>query len=107
MRAGAGIGGDGVCGEDPDLDADMVGDHGDGGGFDSATANGEAYAGLVHGIASRPKSKPKPPATPATGPPPQPHPPTPGTPLPRPWWPSPPPLTGKARYVDCVLALIQ
>ena len=34
------------------------------------------YAGVVHGIASRPKSKPKPAATPA-GAPPQPHPPDP------------------------------
>ena len=40
-------------------------------------ANPGAYAGLVHGIASRPKSKPKPAATPATGAPPQPHPPNP------------------------------
>ena len=56
------------------------------GGFDPSTANREAYAGWVHGIASCPKSKPKVPATPATGGPPQPQPPppTPGTPLPRP-----------------------
>ena len=44
------------------------------GGFDPAAANRGAYAGLVHGIASRPKSKPKLAATPATGAPPQPHP---------------------------------
>ena len=47
------------------------------GGFDPAAAHWGAYAGLVHGIASRPKSKPRPPATPATGPPPQPPPPDP------------------------------
>ena len=34
------------------------------------------YAGVVHGIASRPKSKPKSAAAPACGPP-QPHPPNP------------------------------
>ena len=32
-------------------------------------ANRGAYAGVVHGIASRPKSKPEPAATPAGGPP--------------------------------------
>ena len=46
------------------------------GGFNPEVANRGAYAGLVHGIASRPKSKPKPAATPAGGPP-QPHPPNP------------------------------
>ena len=76
------------------------------GGFNPEAANRGAYAGVVHGITSRPKSKPKPAATPVGGPP-QPHPPqTPGTPSPRPWGPSPPPSTAKARYVDCVLALI-
>ena len=45
------------------------------GGLHPAAANRGAYAGLVHGIDSRPKSKPKPAATPATGGPPQPHPP--------------------------------
>ena len=44
------------------------------GGFDLAAANRGAYAGLVHGIASWPKSKPKLAETPATGGPPQPHP---------------------------------
>ena len=44
------------------------------GGFNPEAANRGAYAGLVHGIASRPKSKPKPAATPGGGPP-QPHPP--------------------------------
>ena len=40
------------------------------GGFDPAAANRGAYAGLVRGIASRPKSKPKPSATPRNwGPP--------------------------------------
>ena len=33
-------------------------------------------------------------------------PPAPRTPSPRHWGPSPPPWTAKARYVDCVLALI-
>ena len=47
------------------------------GGFDPAAANRGAHAGLVHGIASGPKSKPKPTATPAIGDPPQPHPPNP------------------------------
>ena len=47
------------------------------GGFDPSAANRGAYAGLVHGIASRPKSKPRTPAAPATGGPPQPHPPNP------------------------------
>ena len=36
------------------------------GGFNPEAANRGVYAGLVHGIASRPKSKPKPAATPAT-----------------------------------------
>ena len=78
------------------------------GGFDPAAANRGAYAGLVHSIAFRPKSKPKLAATPAIGGPPQPHPPppSPGTPSPRPWGPSPPPWTGKAHYVNCLLALI-
>ena len=47
------------------------------GGFDPAAANRGAYAGLVHGIPSRPKSKPKPAATPATRPPPAAAPPQP------------------------------
>ena len=46
------------------------------GGFNPDAANRGAYAGVVHGIASWPKSKPKPAATPA-GDPPQPHPPQP------------------------------
>ena len=45
-------------------------------GFNSEAANRGVYAGLLHGIASRLKSKPKPAATPA-GAPPQPHPPNP------------------------------
>ena len=45
-------------------------------GFNLEAANRGTYAGVVHGIASRPKSKPKPAATPAGGPP-QPHPPNP------------------------------
>ena len=45
------------------------------GGFNPEAANRGVYAGMVHGIASRPKSKPKPAATPATRAPPQPHPP--------------------------------
>ena len=39
-------------------------------GLDPSAANRGAYAGLVHGIASRPKPKPKAPTTPATGGPP-------------------------------------
>ena len=46
------------------------------GGFSPEMANRGLYAGLVHGVASRPESKPKPAATPAGGPP-QPHPPNP------------------------------
>ena len=46
------------------------------GGFNAEAAKRGAYAGLVHDIASRPKSKPKPTASPA-GAPPQPHPPNP------------------------------
>ena len=37
------------------------------GGFNPEAPNRGKYAGVVHGIASRPKSKPKPTATPATG----------------------------------------
>ena len=76
------------------------------GGFDPAAANRGAYAGLVHGIASRPKSKPKPAANPATGGPPQPHPPNPWDASAKALRPSPPPWAGKAQCVDCVLALI-
>ena len=61
------------------------------GGFNPEAANRGAYAGVVHGIASRPKTKPKPAATPA-GAPRSRTPPTPGTPSPRPWGPSPPPV---------------
>ena len=39
------------------------------GGFNPQAPNRGAYAGLVHGIASRPRSKPKPAATPGEGPP--------------------------------------
>ena len=46
------------------------------GSFNPEAANWGAYAGFLHGIASRPKSKPKPAAT-ITGGPPQPHPPQP------------------------------
>ena len=68
-------------------------------------ANRGAYAGVVHGIAFRPKSKPKPAATPAGGPP-QPHPRNPRAAFAKDLGPSPPPWTAKARYVDCVLVLI-
>ena len=44
------------------------------GGFDPSRDNRGAYAGWVHGIASRPQSKPKTPAACVTGGPPQPHP---------------------------------
>ena len=76
------------------------------GGFNPEAANRGVYAGVVHGIASRPKSKPKPAATPVAPPPRSRTPQIPWTPSPRPWGPSPPPWTAKARYVDCVLALI-
>ena len=46
------------------------------GGFNPEAANRGVYAGVVHGIASRPKSQPKPAAAPAGGAP-QPHPPDP------------------------------
>ena len=45
-------------------------------GFNPEAANRGVYAGVVHGIATRPKCKPKPAAAPAGGPP-QPHPPNP------------------------------
>ena len=45
--------------------------------FDPSAANRRAYAGLVHGIASHPKPKPKTPAAPAASGPPQQHPPNP------------------------------
>ena len=74
-------------------------------GFNPEAANRGAYAGVVHGIASRPKSKPKPAATPAWCAP-QPHPPNPRDALRQgPKGHPPPPWTAKARYVDCVLAL--
>ena len=46
------------------------------GGFNPEAANRGMYAGVVHGIATRPQPKPKPAAAPAGGPP-QPHPPNP------------------------------
>ena len=54
----------------------MVGADGHG-GFQPGGGEPGVCAGPVHGIASRPKSKPKPAATPATWGPPQPHPPNP------------------------------
>ena len=75
------------------------------GGFNPEAANRGAYAGAVHGIASRPNSKPKPAATPA-GAPTQPHPPNPRDAFAKALEPSFPPWTAKARYVDCVVALI-
>ena len=62
------------CGYDLDLDADVVGDHGNG-GFQPVGGQPRVYAGLVHGIASRHKPKPNVPATPAARGPPQPQPP--------------------------------
>ena len=50
------------------------------GSFNPEAAKRGAYAGVVHGIACRPKSKPKPAATPVGGPP-QPHPPNPRDPF--------------------------
>ena len=44
------------------------------GGFDLSAANRGAYAGLVHNIASRPKSKSRTRTAPPVGGPPQPHP---------------------------------
>ena len=75
MLAGGGTWGDGICGEDVELNADLVG--ADGHARVRPGGGRGAYAGLVHGIASRPKSKPKLAATRATGDPPQPHPPNP------------------------------
>ena len=49
------------------------------GSFDPSAADPGGYAGLVHGISSRPKSKPKTLVAPATGGRPRPPPPTPGT----------------------------
>ena len=69
------------------------------GGFNPEAANRGAYAGVVHGIASVPKSKPKPAATPAGGPP-QPHPPNSRDAFVKALGPSPPPWTAKAQYID-------
>ena len=76
LLAGAGLGGDWLCGEGLDLDADLVCADGHGGFQTGGGEPGGGDARVVHGIASRPKSKPKPAATPAGGPP-QPHPPNP------------------------------
>ena len=76
------------------------------GGFDPSAPNRGAYAGLLHGITSRPKPKLKAPTTPATEDPRIHIPPTPGMPSPRPWGQPPPASIGKARYAKCVLALI-
>ena len=86
------------------MDADLVSADGLR-GFQPGGGEPGPYAGVVHGIASRPKSKPKPDATPAGGPRNR-TPPTPGKPSPRPLGPSPAPRTAKAGYVDCALALI-
>ena len=103
-----GLGGDEVCGEDLDLDADVGGNYGDGGGGGSTCQRPIGGRMPDWCTASLPAPSPSPRS-------PQPlqlgdhrsrTPPTPGTPSPRLWGPSPPPLTGKARYVDCVLALI-
>ena len=75
------------------------------GGFDPEAANRGAYAGTVHGIASQPKAKPKPAATPAIGAPPQPHPPNPREAFGKALG-AMSPATAKAGYVDCVLSLI-
>ena len=91
--------------EDVDMDTGVVGDHGDR-KFGPSAANGGAYAGLVHGIASRPEPKPKTPRTPATRGPPQPHPSNPQDAFTTPWGHSPPASIGKPRYAECVLALI-
>ena len=56
-------------------------------GFNPESANRGVYAEVVHGIASWPKSKPKPAAAPL-GPPRSRTPPTPRTPSPRHWGPS-------------------
>ena len=71
------------------------------GGLDPAAAIRGAYAGLVHGIASQSQFQAQAGRNPRSR-----TPTTPGTPSPRPSGPSPPPWTGKARYVDFVLALI-
>ena len=75
------------------------------GGFNPEAANQVPFAGFVHGIAPRPKSKPKPAATPAEGPM-QPHPPNPRDALAKALGAISPALYRQGKYVDCVLALI-
>ena len=60
---------------------------------------------MVHGIATRPKPKPKLAAAPAGGPR-QPHPPNPADAFAKALGAISPAVTAKARYVDCVLAVI-
>ena len=75
------------------------------GGFNPEAANRGAYAGLVHGIASQPKSKPKPAATPAGGPR-KLHSPNPQDAFAKALGAIPPALDRQGWHVDCVLALI-
>ena len=101
-----GLGGDGVCGEDLNLDADLVGALGDAGvqpagGQTAGVCRIGAWHRLPAQVQAQARRNPRNWGPPAAAPPP-----TPGTPSPRPWGPSAPPWTGKARYVDCVLALI-
>ena len=105
LMAGAGTWGGGVCGEDLDLDAawsaimEM-------GGSTRHRPTGGCMPDWCAASPPAPSPSPWSPQPPQLGDPRSRTPPTPGTPLPRPRGPSPPPLTGKARNVDCVLALI-
>ena len=92
--------------EDPDLDADLVSAHGDGGGSTRRRPTGGRMPDRCTASPPGRSPSPSPLQPPQPGAPRSRTPPTPGMPSPRPWGPSPPPWTGKARYVDCVLALI-
>ena len=105
VLGGHGTDGYGVCWGDLGVVPDQVEDYGEW-GFDPSADNRGAYAGLVHGIASHPKSKPKTPAAPEPGNPCSRIAPTPEMPSPRPWAQSPPPSTCKAGYGVCVLVFI-
>ena len=105
VLVGAGTRADGVCGEDLDLDADLVSADGGGGGSPRRRPTGVRMPDWCTASPAGPSPSPSP-QPPQLGVPRSRNPPTPGTPSPRPWGPSPPSWTGTARYVDCVLALI-
>ena len=75
------------------------------GGFNPEAANRGVYAGVVHGIATRPKSKPQSAAAPAGGPP-QLHPPNPVDALTKAHGATSPALDRQAQYVDCIRAVM-